>query len=349
MDLVSSLIRSKAQRRFGSEQPNAVFGRYIEIYGDNAYIAYRSPRDLIVNVSRLLAKEGRPLRVVLCKLPEGYYSDDLVEASGSAPMQMTDLHELLSGFGLSFLEPNSINCEDDRSYEWLTWPSSALFDERVDEVLRTLSGCFSLETALFSDGVKLEYLGLEVARKTLESDSTVVGTSERDRQARELMYVTGYEVKEELGRVISQLQTTRSSFKSHHPHALVCRDRWLRVQISNHPEVIGFESLTSIELGSVDDTSPRCYGVGRSMDGLSSLLCFMSGPDLMAPFEAVLVLSALQNSSFEAPVPTKISFITQRRNVTEAFRTILSRSSRSWEIVSVSERWFDIAEKRNSC
>ncbi len=348
MDLISSLITSEALKR-SNFAPDCTYGRYVQIYGDDAYVAFATPKDLLVNLARLLVRSPATLRVIPCKLPDGYRSHDLPEASLSFPLRLEVLKEAISSFEIDLSEIATTNHDKEAVLVPLTSLISEVNGTNVDETLQSLAVVFGLEVARFTDGVRLEYLGLEVARRVDGINAVVVGSSERDRQARELMYLSGYDVREEIGKSLSQLKVNRSSFRALHPHALFSRDRWMRVLVTEHPDIVGFQSVRALEIGSLDETTPRCYGIGESLDGSSVLLCFASGPDIVAPFESLLLLQVLRCSSKERFYPTKISFITQRQDVTEAFRTILKRSSQDWEIVSVSERWFDLPEKRNLC
>ncbi len=348
MDLVSSLIRSKTNE-VSDSGPDVTYGRYIQIYGLDAYVAFVTPRDLLVSVARLLVKKASPSRIVLCKLPNEYRSDDLPESAGSLPMSLEGLKEVLSSFDIDLSGGVSSRCDHDAGFVRLASFINTTSYSNVGELLRDLAALFGLEVARFTDGVRLEYLGLEVARQIDGTNIVSVGSSERDRQARDLMYLSGYDIRVELEKTLSQLQVNRLSFGSLHPHALLCRDRWMRVLVAKRPEIIGFQIVQPLEISSLDEPTPRCYGIGESLNGSSTLLCFTSGPDIAAPFEALLLLSVLRCSSTVRPCPTKISFIVQRRDVTEAFRTILMRSSQDWEIITVSERWFDLPEKRNLC
>lgn len=333
-DPVSWVIRSRVPPE-KIKLSQGSLGRYVEIYDSQAYVAYVRFEDLLMTLSRVLASTHLVHTATLCRLPGSFELEDYPQTTVAISASFVDLKIALSTFDM-YLKGEEFAPKSVPRQKSDPWSGESRYG-----TLRELAVEFDLELSRYNDGVSAHYLGLEVARQMNGSDSIMVGSSERDRQARELMFVDGYDVVEELDRALCFIKEVRRS-ASFHPLATAARDRWLRSLVVKTPELVDAQEVNPFELGSIDDVSPRCYAYATYRNGNRSLLCFTKGPDVVAPLEAQVVLAYLKRSFVTTPSVDNVVFVFQRRDVTKAFESIVSRSREPFEVVETSERWFDI-------
>lgn len=133
-----------------------------------------------------------------------------------------------------------------------------------------------------------EWLGLEVARATMDDDGRVtydVGVGKHDREGNRLLYPDG-PTPDLLAHAVATVAALRRAGPGPHPANLLVPERWLRSVLVEHPDLVGVRTLAPAEPAEErEDLRQRgvapAWGVDR--DGRPTVVVCSVGvdPDLV--------------------------------------------------------------------
>lgn len=186
--------------------------------------------------------------------------------------------------------------------------------------------------------VRGEVLGLEVARIVAGDDDgqarIEVGVGRHDREAFAMIH-GDVPTPQALASVVDSVRIHRRAGASPHPLGRLAAERWLRVTVEAHPELVGAVSLESTEPAlprdNVKEPAPA-VAVGIDESGTRVVVACSTGVDLdLVPSGADARLMHASDARLVLVVPTRDAHPVTRR--------LADALTRPAEIVTVEEGW----------
>jgi len=161
-----------------------------------------------------------------------------------------DIARALARKATNFVRPIGVSTVvGARSEQVAPSPVSSSMVPETPPVLADLLAAEHCELVVEHGIARGEYLGLELARIVAVGEADLkleVGVGRFDREMAAMMYAE-LDARASLATVAAEVRRRRVRGGERHPLMDLCRERWLRTEVVNHPELVGCDELQLVE------------------------------------------------------------------------------------------------------